>query len=99
MQRQSLVPLHSFMQGRGQQGASTKMLEVACGTGRFATFVKVFALWALLLLPFGCDFLCLNEGVSVCLHVSVWLFPSFLTFAFCGALNPHNALVLPLRTP
>ena len=41
MQRQSLVPLHSFMQGRGRQGQGTQMLEVACGTGRFATFVKV----------------------------------------------------------
>ena len=47
MQRQSLVPLHSFMQGRGRQGQGTTMLEVACGTGRFATFVKV---WVLLLL-------------------------------------------------
>lgn len=42
MQRQSLVPLHNFMQGRGQEGAGIKMLEVACGTGRFATFVKVW---------------------------------------------------------
>ena len=41
MQRQCLVPLHNFMQGKGREGASTKMLEVACGTGRFATFVKV----------------------------------------------------------
>ena len=45
MQRQSLVPLHAFMQarsgGRGTKGEGTKMLEVACGTGRFATFVKV----------------------------------------------------------
>ena len=45
MQRQSLVPLHRFMQtrspGRHTKGDNTKMLEVACGTGRFATFVKV----------------------------------------------------------
>lgn len=45
MQRQSLVPLHRFMQarspGRDTKGDNTKMLEVACGTGRFATFVKV----------------------------------------------------------
>ena len=45
MQRQSLVPLHRFMQarsgGRQVKGDNTKMLEVACGTGRFATFVKV----------------------------------------------------------
>ncbi len=45
MQRQSLVPLHKFMQarspGRDTKGDNTKMLEVACGTGRFATFVKV----------------------------------------------------------
>ncbi len=44
MQRQSLVPLHSFMQARSSpdhsQGDHTSMLEVACGTGRFATFVK-----------------------------------------------------------
>lgn len=44
MQRQSLVPLHRFMQarsgGRQSKGDDTKMLEVACGTGRFATFVK-----------------------------------------------------------
>ncbi|KAL0033417.1 hypothetical protein WJX77_008683 [Trebouxia sp. C0004] len=44
MQRQSLVPLHSFMQARSSPGHSgrehTSMLEVACGTGRFATFVK-----------------------------------------------------------
>ena len=41
MQRQSLVPLHKFMQGRQADGSGTSMLEVACGTGRFATFVKV----------------------------------------------------------
>ncbi len=45
MQRQSLVPLHRFMQarspGRDTKGDNTNMLEVACGTGRFATFVKV----------------------------------------------------------
>lgn len=41
MQRQSLVPLHRFMQSRQQDGSGTSMLEVACGTGRFATFVKV----------------------------------------------------------
>lgn len=41
MQRQSLVPLHKFMQGRQADGSGTSLLEVACGTGRFATFVKV----------------------------------------------------------
>ena len=48
MQRGSLVPLHKFMQarsrGRDTKGDNTKMLEVACGTGRFATFVKVLYL-------------------------------------------------------
>ena len=73
MQRQSLVPLHSFMQGRRPQGAGTKMLEVACGTGRFATFVKVTALWDLFLLLSGCDCLCFNLSVSVCLHVAMQL--------------------------
>lgn len=41
MQRQGLVPLHRFMQSRTKQGSGTSLLEVACGTGRFATFVKV----------------------------------------------------------
>ena len=45
MQRQSLVPLHNFLMqrsnGRQHTGENVKMLEVACGTGRFATFVKV----------------------------------------------------------
>lgn len=62
MQRQSLVPLHSFMQGRGQDGAGTQMLEVACGTGRFATFVKVRV-----------EALC-GRGLVGCLHgwLGVW---------------------------
>eukprot|EP00897_Mesotaenium_endlicherianum_P000157 jgi/Mesen1/10141/ME000076S09650 len=38
MQRGGLVPLHFFMRGRSQQ--STHLLELACGTGRFLTFVK-----------------------------------------------------------
>jgi len=42
MQRQSLVPLRAFMQSKlSSDGAGLKLLEVACGTGRFATFVKV----------------------------------------------------------
>jgi ubiquinone/menaquinone biosynthesis C-methylase UbiE len=40
MQRQTLVPLHHHMRGRANAGAGMKLLEVACGTGRFATFVK-----------------------------------------------------------
>ena len=47
MQRQSLVPLRAFMQRKGSvDGSGMKLLEVACGTGRFATFVKV---WTILL--------------------------------------------------
>eukprot|EP00897_Mesotaenium_endlicherianum_P000156 jgi/Mesen1/10140/ME000076S09652 len=38
MQRGGLVPLHFFMRGRSQH--STHLLELACGTGRFLTFVK-----------------------------------------------------------
>lgn len=38
MQRQTLVPLSDFMKGR--DAAATRVLEVACGTGRFATFLK-----------------------------------------------------------
>lgn len=38
MQRQGLVPLHFFMKGRSQRG--TRLLELACGTGRYLTFIK-----------------------------------------------------------
>ena len=38
MQRQGLVPLAEFMASRHE--AETKLLEVACGTGRFHTFLK-----------------------------------------------------------
>lgn len=41
MQRQTLVPLHAFMAGRMPNGRGTRLLEVAAGTGRFATFIKV----------------------------------------------------------
>lgn len=41
MQRQTLVPLAAFMAGRAPDGAGTRLLEVASGTGRFATFLKV----------------------------------------------------------
>lgn len=42
MQRQSLVPLKSFMDRKGSvDGSGLNLLEVAGGTGRFATFVKV----------------------------------------------------------
>ena len=42
MQRSTLVPLARHLQGAGvQTGAGLKLLEVACGTGRFATYIKV----------------------------------------------------------
>ena len=42
MQRQSLIPLKEFMDARGSvDGRGMQLLEVASGTGRFATFVKV----------------------------------------------------------
>jgi hypothetical protein len=41
MQRQTLVPLHHHMRGKPAGGVGMKCLEVACGTGRFATFIKV----------------------------------------------------------
>lgn len=41
MQRQTLVPLHHHMRTQAPGGAGMKCLEVACGTGRFATFIKV----------------------------------------------------------
>ncbi len=42
MQRSTLVPLARHLQSAGvQSGAGLKLLEVACGTGRFATYIKV----------------------------------------------------------
>jgi hypothetical protein len=42
MQRQTLVPLQDHLLAKGStQGTGLKALEVACGTGRFATFLKV----------------------------------------------------------
>ena len=41
MQRQTLVPLKEFMAERPASGRGTRVLEVAGGTGRFATFLKV----------------------------------------------------------
>ncbi|GAB4819943.1 hypothetical protein N2152v2_006989 [Parachlorella kessleri] len=38
MQRSTLVPISDFM--KGKDPGQMKALEVACGTGRFATFVK-----------------------------------------------------------
>ncbi|KAI3437854.1 hypothetical protein D9Q98_000300 [Chlorella vulgaris] len=38
MQRGTLVPMHDFMAGR--DASQVKALEIAAGTGRFATFVK-----------------------------------------------------------
>jgi ubiquinone/menaquinone biosynthesis C-methylase UbiE len=38
MRRQCLVPIAEFMKGRDQR--NTKLLDVACGTGRFVRFVK-----------------------------------------------------------
>lgn len=38
MQRCTLVPLSDFMKGR--DSSTTRALEIGCGTGRFATFVK-----------------------------------------------------------
>ena len=40
MQRQALVPLASFMRGQPARGSGVRLLELACGTGRFASFIK-----------------------------------------------------------
>lgn len=40
MQRQALVPLASFMRGQPARGFGVRLLELACGTGRFASFIK-----------------------------------------------------------
>ena len=43
MQRSTLVPLARHLRSTGAPatGAGLKLLEVACGTGRFATYIKV----------------------------------------------------------
>jgi ubiquinone/menaquinone biosynthesis C-methylase UbiE len=38
MRRQALVPLHDVLEGR--RSSETRLLDLACGTGRFLTFVK-----------------------------------------------------------
>ncbi|HVR67202.1 MAG TPA: class I SAM-dependent methyltransferase [Verrucomicrobiae bacterium] len=38
MRRQALVPMHHFMQGRNS--AHARMIDIACGTGHFLSFVK-----------------------------------------------------------
>ncbi|KAK9867234.1 hypothetical protein WJX84_008109 [Apatococcus fuscideae] len=40
MQRTAMVPLADFMRSRPSAGEGTQVLEVACGTGRFGTFLK-----------------------------------------------------------
>ena len=41
MQRQTLVPLHKYVMSRPAAGTGLRALEIAAGTGRFATFIKV----------------------------------------------------------
>ena len=43
MQRQTLVPLMQHMRGSTPASTPPRILEIACGTGRFATFMKVCA--------------------------------------------------------
>ncbi|MEL7030582.1 MAG: class I SAM-dependent methyltransferase, partial [Pseudomonadota bacterium] len=38
MRRQGLVPIHDFMQARDPR--ETRLLDIACGTGRFLSFLK-----------------------------------------------------------
>src|SRR5262245_5085936 len=38
MRRQALVPIHHFL--RGRNSADARLIDIACGTGRFLTFVK-----------------------------------------------------------
>ena len=41
MQRQTLVPLHKHVMSRPAGATGLRALEIAAGTGRFATFIKV----------------------------------------------------------
>jgi hypothetical protein len=54
MQRQTLVPLHHHMRGKPAGGVGMKCLEVACGTGRFATFIKV-----------GTQYMCFKHQINI----------------------------------
>ena len=40
MQRHTLVPVSRYLQRRGPSTAGVRVLELACGTGRFATFAR-----------------------------------------------------------
>ena len=40
MQRQTLIPLGRHLRSGGQVGEGARILEIAAGTGRFATFVR-----------------------------------------------------------
>lgn len=40
MRRQALVPLHAYLQRRPSSAGPLRLLDVACGTGRFLSFVK-----------------------------------------------------------
>lgn len=104
MQRQSLVPLHSFMQGegrqgQGRQGQGTKMLEVACGTGRFATFVKVrlMAVMRAAVLQILHFVVCMYSAKAVCVNnKSVGVHPWWRFCLFLGVcLGPVCACVTP----
>ena len=69
MQRSTLVPLARHLQSAGvQSGAGLKLLEVACGTGRFATYIKVCTLighaW--------CVSSTTTHGWTSCLTVTTW---------------------------
>ncbi len=41
MQRTSLLPIAEWMREQRRPDSSVRLLEVACGTGRFHTFIKV----------------------------------------------------------
>ena len=55
MQRQTLVPLAKWMSGRPASGRGVRALEVAAGTGRFATFMKVVNVSWLAIISWGCQ--------------------------------------------
>jgi hypothetical protein len=41
MQRAALVPVSEYITASGKSPSELKLLEVAAGTGRFHTFIKV----------------------------------------------------------
>ena len=77
MQRQTLVPLHKYVMSRPAGASGLRALEIAAGTGRFATFIKVTrattVVWRLRLRQHLWEYLlCFSMSPDIC---GDWLGP------------------------